>query len=43
VPWNYGEEAAKSMAKFVKAKHRLMPYVYNLVREIIGDSFHALT
>jgi alpha-glucosidase (family GH31 glycosyl hydrolase) len=32
VPWNYGEEAAQSMAKFLDAKHRLMPYLYNLVR-----------
>jgi len=30
VPWNYGEEAAKTMSKFVDAKHRLMPYLYNL-------------
>jgi alpha-glucosidase (family GH31 glycosyl hydrolase) len=31
VPWIYGEDAAKSMSKFVEAKHRLMPYLYNLV------------
>ncbi|KAF5387077.1 hypothetical protein D9615_001804 [Tricholomella constricta] len=30
VPWNYGEDAAKSMSRFVEAKHRLMPYLYNL-------------
>ncbi|KAK7043691.1 hypothetical protein VNI00_008302 [Paramarasmius palmivorus] len=30
VPWNYGEEAAKSMAKLLNAKHRLMPYLYDL-------------
>ncbi|KAF9483773.1 alpha-glucosidase [Pholiota conissans] len=30
VPWIYGEDAAKTMAKFVNAKHRLMPYLYNL-------------
>ncbi|KAF7295119.1 Glycoside hydrolase family 31 protein [Mycena indigotica] len=30
VPWVYGEAAAKSMSKFVEAKHRLMPYIYNL-------------
>ncbi|EEB93185.1 hypothetical protein MPER_08199, partial [Moniliophthora perniciosa FA553] len=30
VPWNYGEEAAKSMAKLLDAKHRLMPYLYDL-------------
>ncbi|KAI0049991.1 glycoside hydrolase family 31 protein [Auriscalpium vulgare] len=30
VPWNYGEEAAKYMAKFLQMKHRLMPYLYNL-------------
>ncbi|KAG6909440.1 hypothetical protein DXG01_000425 [Tephrocybe rancida] len=30
VPWNYGEEAARSMSKFVEAKHRLMPYLYDL-------------
>ncbi|KAJ6547326.1 alpha-glucosidase [Mycena capillaripes] len=30
VPWQYGEDAAKSMSKFVEAKHRLMPYLYNL-------------
>ncbi|KZP07421.1 glycoside hydrolase family 31 protein [Athelia psychrophila] len=27
---NYGEEAAVTMAKFVNAKHRLMPYIFNL-------------
>ncbi|KAG6853200.1 hypothetical protein C0991_006149 [Blastosporella zonata] len=30
VPWNYGEDAAKSMSKFLEAKHRLMPYLYDL-------------
>ncbi|KAJ3515567.1 hypothetical protein NLJ89_g1674 [Agrocybe chaxingu] len=30
VPWIYGEDAAKSMSKFLEAKHRLMPYIYNL-------------
>ncbi|TFK42923.1 alpha-glucosidase [Crucibulum laeve] len=30
VPWNYGEEAAGTMAKFVEAKGRLMPYIYGL-------------
>ncbi|PPQ89110.1 hypothetical protein CVT25_006482 [Psilocybe cyanescens] len=30
VPWIYGEDAARSMSKFVEAKHRLMPYLYNL-------------
>ncbi|CAK5279557.1 unnamed protein product [Mycena citricolor] len=30
VPWVYGEEAAVSMAKVLDAKHRLMPYLYNL-------------
>ncbi|KAG6821150.1 hypothetical protein H0H93_005370 [Arthromyces matolae] len=30
VPWNYGEESAKSMSRFVEAKHRLMPYIYDL-------------
>ncbi|KAF7304699.1 Glycoside hydrolase family 31 protein [Mycena kentingensis (nom. inval.)] len=30
VPWLYGEDAAVSMSKFVAAKHRLMPYLYNL-------------
>ncbi|KAH7915998.1 glycoside hydrolase family 31 protein [Hygrophoropsis aurantiaca] len=29
VPWQYGEDAAKSMAKFLDAKHRLMPYIYS--------------
>ncbi|TCD60214.1 hypothetical protein EIP91_010536 [Steccherinum ochraceum] len=28
VPWQYGEEAAQYMAKFLDAKHRLMPYIY---------------
>lgn len=28
VPWQYGEEAAQYMAKFVDVKHRLMPYIY---------------
>ncbi|KDR73473.1 hypothetical protein GALMADRAFT_251161 [Galerina marginata CBS 339.88] len=30
VPWNYGEDAAKTMSKLLEAKHRLMPYLYNL-------------
>ncbi|CAA7267659.1 unnamed protein product [Cyclocybe aegerita] len=30
VPWIYGEDAAKSMSKFLEAKHQLMPYIYNL-------------
>ncbi|PPR04952.1 hypothetical protein CVT24_010410 [Panaeolus cyanescens] len=30
VPWNYSEEAAQNMAKFVDVKHRLMPYIYSL-------------
>jgi alpha-glucosidase (family GH31 glycosyl hydrolase) len=38
VPWNYGEEAAKTMAKFIDAKHRLMPYIYDLVRHALHDS-----
>lgn len=31
IPWEYGEDAAKSMGRFVEAKHRLMPYLYGLV------------
>ncbi|KAI0371721.1 alpha-glucosidase [Pilatotrama ljubarskyi] len=30
VPWQYGEAAAAYMAKFLDAKHRLMPYLYQL-------------
>lgn len=30
VPWNYGEDAAKSMSKLLDMKHQLMPYLYNL-------------
>ncbi|KAI0781168.1 alpha-glucosidase [Trametes elegans] len=30
VPWQYGEAAATYMAKFLDAKHRLMPYLYQL-------------
>ncbi|GJE86839.1 glycoside hydrolase family 31 protein [Phanerochaete sordida] len=30
VPWQYGEEAAAYMARFLDAKHRLMPYLYAL-------------
>ncbi|THH14331.1 hypothetical protein EW146_g5986 [Bondarzewia mesenterica] len=30
IPWEYGEESATYMAKFLEAKHRLMPYLYNL-------------
>ncbi|KAI0670606.1 alpha-glucosidase [Trametes maxima] len=30
VPWQYGEAAATYMAKFLNAKHRLMPYLYGL-------------
>lgn len=36
VPWQYGEDAAKSMARYVVTKHRLMPYLYNLVRSPSG-------
>ena len=32
VPWQYGEDAAKYMAKFVDTKYRLMPYLYQVVR-----------
>ncbi|KAF8607761.1 alpha-glucosidase [Ceratobasidium sp. AG-I] len=28
VPWNYGEQASEVLAKFLDAKHRLMPYLY---------------
>jgi len=28
VPWEYGDEAPKVLAKFVEMKHRLMPYLY---------------
>lgn len=31
VPWVYGEEAAKVLAKYLDAKHRLMPYLYSEV------------
>lgn len=31
VPWNYGEEASRVLAKFLDAKHRLMPYLYGQV------------
>ncbi|KAL0572633.1 hypothetical protein V5O48_009336 [Marasmius crinis-equi] len=30
VPWQYGDDAVKSMAKLLDAKHRLMPYIYDL-------------
>ncbi|KAL6309103.1 alpha-glucosidase [Sparassis latifolia] len=33
VPWQYGEEAAVYMARFLDTKHRLMPYLYNLALE----------
>lgn len=28
VPWNYGEQASRVLAKFLDCKHRLMPYLY---------------
>ena len=28
VPWEYGEDAPKVLAKYLDAKHRLMPYLY---------------
>jgi hypothetical protein len=34
VPWEYGEEAATYMAKYLNAKHRLMPYIYYHVRSM---------
>ncbi|KAF9050746.1 hypothetical protein BDZ89DRAFT_1154224 [Hymenopellis radicata] len=33
VPWQYGEDAAKTMSKFLNAKHELMPYLYQLAIE----------
>ncbi|KAJ7581120.1 alpha-glucosidase [Mycena floridula] len=33
VPWQYGEDAAKSMSKFLDMKHQLMPYLYNLAMQ----------
>ncbi|KAJ8515514.1 hypothetical protein ONZ45_g7061 [Pleurotus djamor] len=33
IPWQYGEEAAANMAKWLDAKHRLMPYIYNLAMQ----------
>ncbi|EIN07805.1 alpha-glucosidase [Punctularia strigosozonata HHB-11173 SS5] len=30
VPWEYGEDAADNMAKYLEVKHRLMPYIYSL-------------
>ncbi|OCH95650.1 hypothetical protein OBBRIDRAFT_788201 [Obba rivulosa] len=30
VPWQYGEEGAVYMARFLDTKHRLMPYLYDL-------------
>ena len=35
VPWQYGEAAVTYMAKFLDAKHRLMPYLYQLVRPFL--------
>lgn len=29
-PWNYGEVAEKSMKKFLKLRHRLIPYLYTM-------------
>jgi alpha-D-xyloside xylohydrolase len=31
VPWTYGDEACKVLAKFLDAKHVLMPYLYSAV------------
>ncbi|KAF9228022.1 glycoside hydrolase family 31 protein [Gyrodon lividus] len=28
VPWQYGDDVARSMSKLLDAKHRLMPYIY---------------
>ena len=42
VPWQYGEEAATYMAKFLDAKHRLMPHLYNLVSSKDSYAFHEL-
>ncbi|VDB97661.1 unnamed protein product [Peniophora sp. CBMAI 1063] len=35
VPWNYSEAAAQNMAKFLDAKHRLMPYLYDLALKAV--------
>lgn len=29
-PWNYGEVAEKSMKKFLRLRHRLIPYLYTM-------------
>lgn len=33
VPWQYGEEAAQEMSKFLEYKSRMMPYLYQLVSD----------
>ncbi len=43
VPWIYGEDAAKTLAKFIEAKYRLMPYLYNYVRHYLGFVSAQLT
>ncbi|KAG7092242.1 hypothetical protein E1B28_008608 [Marasmius oreades] len=42
VPWQYGEEAAKGMARLLEEKHRLMPYLYDLVRRMTLYHWSAL-
>lgn len=29
-PWNYGEAAEKSMKKFLRLRHKMMPYLYTM-------------
>ena len=38
VPWQYGEDAATNMARFLNSRHRLMPYLLNFVCSCILQS-----
>lgn len=40
VPWNYGESAVKVTQRMVKAKLRLMPYIFAQVSHGLSFGFH---
>ena len=35
MPWKYGDDAVKTTAKMVKAKLRLMPYIFGQVSALL--------
>jgi alpha-glucosidase (family GH31 glycosyl hydrolase) len=42
VPWEFGENAATYMAKYLDIRHRLMPYLYYHVCVNLNDRLNIL-